>query len=1014
MSNAMFRATFALLIRIVMPLKFLFFFATLLSLSLDSISQCIVINEIMINGPGPNDGSNAPYTEEWIELYNTCDTPVDIGCYVIADGDFTVTIPASTIMAPNSYFLLGSPSSGLTLDLNWAECGCASGTGIGIFTNGNEQVLLSDADGNISDALQWGNGQFPLNATSTALGACSSLSFSFASNTGEFEILPDGGSNGCSMARACDGSMDWAEFCDTSPTPGASNGAVNPEVMFESSETTICAGQCISFQDITGITADNWEWTFEGADITSSSAQNPTEICYSTTGVYDVSLTITGACGSYTHTEVDMIEVSSGEAPTIIYSSPIPFCEGGGVFLESFAASAQWYLNGAPISGATSGNYYATEEGIYTVVVTIGSCELESEGLEVIVDQIVPVEITPSGVVTICEGSSIELTTNGNYDSYIWFLNDVVMDDVTSPSIMATEPGEYTVTVLDGTCSSVSSITEVITETSLSIDVTPTGNVHVCPGESLLLTATSGFSNYEWYLDGTLLITTTTPILSITETGEYVVMVGEGDCSATSQITNVSAGVVPNVSVQQGTQFTTCENSSEQLNATTGFTNYTWDINGNVVNGNNTANITITDEGIYTVTVFSADGCEDSFSTNVNVTTLEILEITSSTGFFSFCEGSSIILSIPDNYEGYQWFFNNAPAGNNPQITAQAEGDYYVLVTADDCSVTSAIMLVEEQALPTAQVNPVGPLAICDDQTILTVNTDASTIQWNWNGNPLIGSNTANLTITESGTYQAIVSNGLSCTALSNEVVVEFLNDLNVMIMANPATACEGEEVTLSINGEFDDYDWSNGSNSSTAVVDASGLYSVIVTDGECTATASYQLQMIPLPDVDAGADTIADCDLGVILYGSGDGQLTWTQDGTVELPQSATTPVLPEHNTIYVLTASLNGCEASDEVLVISTCEGMQIPNLFTPNGDGKNDTFEIVAKGLSQYSIKIYNRWGNLVFESTQLNDQWNGDINGSAASEGTYYYVIEATKYNGEPYDVKGLKGTLTLMR
>src|SRR6218665_2713115 len=138
-------------------------------------AQCIVINEIMINAAGSNDGANSPNTAEWVELYNNCSTPVDIGCYAFSDGDFTVVFPSGTILQPYSYYTIGSLNSGFVPDLNWATCGCTTQTGgsqVGIFTNSNEQLILQDNSGNLVDAIVWGSGQFPVNNSTTTATGC--------------------------------------------------------------------------------------------------------------------------------------------------------------------------------------------------------------------------------------------------------------------------------------------------------------------------------------------------------------------------------------------------------------------------------------------------------------------------------------------------------------------------------------------------------------------------------------------------------------------------------------------------------------------------------------------------------------------------------------------------------------------------------------------------------------------------------------------------------------------------
>ena len=73
-------------------------------------------------------------------------------------------------------------------------------------------------------------------------------------------------------------------------------------------------------------------------------------------------------------------------------------------------------------------------------------------------------------------------------------------------------------------------------------------------------------------------------------------------------------------------------------------------------------------------------------------------------------------------------------------------------------------------------------------------------------------------------------------------------------------------------------------------------------------------------------------------------------------------------------------------------------IPNSFTPNGDGLNDTFGVYGESIKQYSMEIYNRWGEKVFESVNINDQWDGTYNGKSVPEGTYVYKVTAQEASG----------------
>ncbi|MBC7696435.1 MAG: lamin tail domain-containing protein [Burkholderiales bacterium] len=200
-------------------------FLVLLLNGLKGQSQ-IYINEIMINPSGPNDGANMPNTAEWVELYNSSASAVNIGCWFLTDGDFAVTFPSGTTIAASGYYTIASAAgSGLSPNLNWATCGCTSGPAgeIGILTNSGEQVILYNSSSGIEDAIIWGGGQLPNGMITSVLGSCTPKNVTFPASGATYEII---GSNtdGVSKERDFDGSSTWQN--GGSGTFGASNGGV--------------------------------------------------------------------------------------------------------------------------------------------------------------------------------------------------------------------------------------------------------------------------------------------------------------------------------------------------------------------------------------------------------------------------------------------------------------------------------------------------------------------------------------------------------------------------------------------------------------------------------------------------------------------------------------------------------------------------------------------------------------------------------------------------------------------
>ena len=105
---------------------------------------------------------------------------------------------------------------------------------------------------------------------------------------------------------------------------------------------------------------------------------------------------------------------------------------------------------------------------------------------------------------------------------------------------------------------------------------------------------------------------------------------------------------------------------------------------------------------------------------------------------------------------------------------------------------------------------------------------------------------------------------------------------------------------------------------------------------------------------------------------------------------------------------------DTAARVLRVDIPSLMEVPNVFTPNGDNANDLFFLKASNLEEISVNIFDRWGNVVFYSVSAtgNIEWDGKTrSGKDAAEGTYFYVIKASGKDGVPYEKKG---TLSLYR
>ncbi|MDX2048540.1 MAG: lamin tail domain-containing protein [Chitinophagaceae bacterium] len=217
-----------------------FFVALLVScFSLAATHSLFAQGRVILNEFLPWPGNACGTTAEFVEILNMGPGPMNIGCYILTDGDFSITIPAGTILQPGQFYVIsgqdflpmpcGNINANVTVDLNWTTCGCTSGviptTGDGLFTDGgsaNEQVVLLNPSGAIVDAVIR---DFPAEAsssiTSSSAGGCSPVTFDLDNMGVQYETIGESAGRANSFARKTDGACGWLK--DTQQSGGATN-----------------------------------------------------------------------------------------------------------------------------------------------------------------------------------------------------------------------------------------------------------------------------------------------------------------------------------------------------------------------------------------------------------------------------------------------------------------------------------------------------------------------------------------------------------------------------------------------------------------------------------------------------------------------------------------------------------------------------------------------------------------------------------------------------------------------
>ena len=648
-----------------------------------------------------------------------------------------------------------------------------------------------------------------------------------------------------------------------------------PTVTSTGGSTTLCPGSSLT---LTSSAGTSYQWQLNGANITGATNQtyDATQAGSYTVVVTDLAGTCTSTSTAFTITEIIPTVTGAGGSGTL--------CPGATLVLTSSAGTSyQWQLNGTNIAGETNQTYSATQSGSYTVVVldNNGTCTSTSTAFTVI--DFTSTITSVGGATTLCPGSSLVLTAPTS-TTYQWQLNGTDISGETSQTYTATQGGSYTVVVTSGACSGASSpflITEIVPTVTSS-----NGTNNLCPGSSLTLTSSVGTS-YQWQLNGTNITGETNQTLTVTQGGNYTVVVLDptGTCTSTS-LAFVITEIVPTVTSTGGTT-ALCPGTTITLTSSIG-TSYQWQLNGVNIAGATNQTYDASQAGSYTVVVLDAAGTCTSTSVAFVITD-NIPTVTSTGGTTTLCPGSSVLLTSSVG-TSYQWLLNgaNIAGATNQTYTATQGGSYTVVVldASGTCTSTSVAFVITE-IVPTI-TSTGGTSTLCPGSSLTLTSSVGTSYQWQLNGTNIAGATNQTYSATQGGSYTVVVVDPTgACTSTSVAfVITEIVPTISTTV--GTTTLCPGSTLTLT-SSIGNSYQWQlNGTNIAGATnqtYDATqaGSYSVTVLDtaGTCTSTsvAFVVTEIIPTVTSTGGATTL--CPGGSLLLTSSAGtSYQWQLNG--------------------------------------------------------------------------------------------------------------------------------------
>lgn len=709
-----------------------------------------------------------------------------------------------------------------------------------------------------------------------------------------------------------------------------------------SSAPVICAGGSVQLT-ATGSGAFTYAWSPAALVVNPSSATTSAQPSVTTTFTCTVAEPSTGCTATATTT----VFVNG---PYTVTSSPDDsLCSTNGVQLDvqhnvSGPHTISWtpaaFLN---VSNIATPTITVDTSAVFVVTVTdaLGCMASDTTVIVMAFDDL----LNPAPF-SACDGDDLILNTGYPGLAHAWSTGE------TGHQITVTASGTYTATITDGQgCEAI--LDHVVTFTPQPL-VNLGPDLVICGSGIQVLDASSPGYTVLWSNGAT------TQQIQVSSTGDYSVLVTTPQGCTESDTVHVQIDPMPVDNLQD---ISACETTPVLLDAGNTGSTYAWST------GATTQSILASASGTYTVTVTTPANCTGTFDAVVLLIPTVSVDLGPDT---AFCAGQSLVL---DAGIGTQYLWNTGATTST--LTVTQAGLYSVVVTAGTCSGSDTVVINTWSAPVNTLVNTT---ACSDAPVVLNAGNPGSTYLWN------TGATTSTLSAPASGSYTVTVTNAHDCSATFTAQIT-YVEPPEVEL--GPDTVlCDGEVLLLDAGPDGSQYTWNNGATGRTTQAASAGTYTVNVGNGYCVSTDSIHLYFNPSPARMAARQlfTCLDEEPHYVLLDAGNpgSQYAWSTGSNAQVILAAA------YGWYHVEVTNVFDCALRDSVTVIEYCPpSIYVPNTFTPNGDGVNDIWMPVGKSIGTMELEVFDRWGGIIFTTTDPTRGWDGTFNGQPLPNDVYVW-------------------------
>lgn len=439
--------------------------------------------------------------------------------------------------------------------------------------------------------------------------------------------------------------------------------------------------------------------------------------------------------------------------------------------------------------------------------------------------------------------------------------------------------------------------------------------------------------------------------------------------------------------------------------------------------------------GTYNVTVKNASGCISGATVaivNQHPLTPQIptIEITN-----PLCPDKTGVIKITSPVgNGFTYSIDGSTYLNITGVfTAVVPGAYNVSVkNASGCVSPAVIAVIKDPIVdePKLTITAEGNTSICAGSSVVLTSSESPSYQWYKYGVAIAGANARTYTASTEGVFTVSRFNTNGCVPVQSDgVIIKVVaNPIAPLITASKQLFCFGDSVELSATSSVD-VQWYKDGNAITVpgkklIAKQGGTYAAIaINDNGCRSSFSEAviLNMVDLPVTPVltiqGTAKFCKDETRVLKVNVPSGlTINWYKNGTLIPNYAKDTLRVNEAAEFTAKFMNSNGCLSlmSNKIVTEIGCDATNIyvPDVFSPNGDGINDEVKAICVGITKLKFfKIYNRWGNILFETADQSKGWDGRFRGQVQPSDSYIWLVEGIDTNGKEIRKTG---TLNLIK